>query len=93
MASHQIESKRLANESAKGDNKMQKVPLAAMVDGRPHPALANVTCSIDNGQITLEGVVPTFYLKQLAQETAVRIRDVQTVNNKIVVKHAHVGGG
>jgi hypothetical protein len=32
-----------------------------------HPALANVACEVAAGEVILSGIVPTYYVKQLAQ--------------------------
>ncbi len=69
-----------------------KLALAEVTDERVHPGLARVTYELDGSQAVLQGDVPTFYLKQLAQETASRINGVVRIVNRIEVKHAKVGG-
>lgn len=70
----------------------RKLALADMIDGQLHPGLSRVTYELDGSQAVLEGDVPTFYLKQLAQETAARVNGVVRIVNRIEVKHAKVGG-
>ncbi len=92
MASTTPGSKRIEDGSATGKQCVPKASLSALLDEPAHPALVNVACEVVDSKVILEGEVPTFYLKQLAQETAARIRGIQTVENKIQVKHARVGG-
>lgn len=92
MASPTPHSIRLADDNAKGIRTASKVSLASLLDGQAHPALVNVTCDLSGSKLTLEGDVPTFYLKQLAQEAAVRVQGVEKVENRIEVRPAHVAG-
>lgn len=46
----------------------------------PYAALKEVVCEHRNGCLVLTGRVPTFYLKQLAQETARNGGDIPVVN-------------
>lgn len=72
-------------ESDKKPNPPQQKPLAKLVGPAIHPALTEVACEIEGNQIQLFGQVPTFYLKQLAQETASRLPKIQVVLNHIQV--------
>ena len=92
MAAPMPDSTRLADDIATGNNASREVPLAKMLDEPTHPALSKVTCQRHNSQVTLLGEVPTFYLKQLAQETATRIRGISTVENKVQVIPAPIAG-
>jgi osmotically-inducible protein OsmY len=47
--------------------------------------LAGLSCRVDRGVVELAGVVPTFYLKQLAQETVLRLDHVNQVKNRVQV--------
>lgn len=44
-----------------------------------------VTCRCSNGQLYLEGKLPSFYLKQLAQETLRDLEGIKQIENRIVV--------
>ena len=48
-------------------------------------ALKNVTCDYHDGVLTLRGCLPTYYLKQLAQEAVGRPEGVRRVVNEIEV--------
>jgi osmotically-inducible protein OsmY len=47
--------------------------------------LAALACRVDRGVVELAGVVPTFYLKQLAQEAVLRLDHVKQVKNRVQV--------
>jgi osmotically-inducible protein OsmY len=47
--------------------------------------LAGLSCRVHRGVVELAGVVPTFYLKQLAQETVLRVDQVNEVKNQVQV--------
>lgn len=59
--------------------------LASLLGDAVHPGLSGVSCQVDANVVVLRGEVPTFYLKQLAQETASRADGVEKVNNEIQV--------
>ena len=54
----------------------------------PYLALRNVVCDMNQGVAQLEGVLPSYYLKQLAQEIVMQHECVREVNNRIEV-HKH----
>jgi osmotically-inducible protein OsmY len=55
-------------------------------------ALKNVSCEYDGGRLTLTGCLPTYYLKQVAQEVVAGVDGVTQVVNQIsVVKADPVG--
>jgi osmotically-inducible protein OsmY len=47
--------------------------------------LAALSCRVDRGVVELAGAVPTFYLKQLAQETVLRLDHVKQIRNRVQV--------
>jgi hypothetical protein len=66
--------------------------------------LARLDCEVRDGRAILSGVVPTFYLKQVAQTLLLRLGEVQGVKNLVEVRSGgpapqaggprpHVGGG
>jgi len=57
-------------------NRLQQSPLAALRD---------VSCECRRGVLVLRGRVPSFYYKQLAQETVARIEGVVEVVNEVEV--------
>jgi osmotically-inducible protein OsmY len=54
----------------------------------PYRAIRRVTCRFDNGELTLEGRVPTFHYKQLAQTAVAGIAGVKSIINEITVEDA-----
>jgi osmotically-inducible protein OsmY len=56
-------------------------------------ALKNIGCEYHEGVLTLSGCLPTYYLKQLAQEAVARIDGVGRIDNRIeVVAPSHRSG-
>ena len=51
----------------------------------PYLALRNVSCDCRGGVLVLRGRLPSYYLKQVAQEAVVRLEGVQGVENQIEV--------
>jgi hypothetical protein len=60
--------------------------LADVVDESIHSAIEQVNCDWQGDILTLRGVVPTFYFKQLAQEAAIRSHRTARVDNQIEVR-------
>jgi osmotically-inducible protein OsmY len=52
---------------------------------RPYPALQGVTCAVRDGVLVLRGRLPSYYLKQLAQEAVARLDGVRRIDNRIEV--------
>ncbi len=50
-----------------------------------YQGVRNVTCRCLHGAIMLEGRVSSFYLKQLAQAAAMRIRGLPRLRNQVEV--------
>jgi len=48
-------------------------------------ALQNIECKVHGGSVFLSGVVPTFFLKQMAQAVALRVDHVLEVVNRVEV--------
>ena len=51
----------------------------------PYRPIRNVSCECRQGVLFLRGPLPTFYLKQLAQEAVARVEGVSQVVNETVV--------
>jgi osmotically-inducible protein OsmY len=51
-------------------------------------ALRRVSCEFHDGLLTLSGQLPTYYLKQVAQESVSRLEGVRRVVNRIEVVSA-----
>jgi osmotically-inducible protein OsmY len=56
-------------------------------------ALKNIACEYREGVLTLTGCLPTYYLKQVAQEAISRIDGVERVENRIEVVSPSRRGG
>lgn len=54
-----------------------------------HLFLRHVTCRVDSGGLYLEGKVPSFYLKQTAQNLLQSIDGVERVVNRLEVVNAY----
>jgi osmotically-inducible protein OsmY len=48
-------------------------------------ALKNVACEFRDGVLTLNGCLPTYYLKQVAQEAVARLDGIAKIENRIEV--------
>lgn len=71
----------------------RKATLGELLNHGVHPALVDIGCAIVGPTATITGQTATFYLKQVAQETALRLKDVQQVKNEITVRISSIGGG
>jgi osmotically-inducible protein OsmY len=63
---------------------LQAVAERALRSG-PYPALKNLCCDCRGGVLVLRGCLPTYYLKQVAQEVVAHLEGVQGVENQIEV--------
>lgn len=50
-----------------------------------YPALEGLDCQVADGVIELTGIVPSFYLKQVAQAVASRVEKAYRVRNQVQV--------
>ena len=55
--------------------------------------LRNITCSYASGVLTLTGCLPSYYLKQVAQEIVAGVPGVQRVVNRVDVMPGARGEG
>jgi hypothetical protein len=51
-----------------------------------YPEIRGVLCKFRHGTLTLNGVVPTFHVRQIAQELVQGLERVQILDNQLVVK-------
>jgi hypothetical protein len=51
----------------------------------PHLAMKNLTCNHKGAVLVLEGCLPTYYLKQVAQEAVAALAGVERIDNQIEV--------
>ena len=52
---------------------------------QPVSGLKNVACDCRDGLLVLRGCLPSYYLKQVAQEVVARLEGVQAIDNQIQV--------
>jgi osmotically-inducible protein OsmY len=53
--------------------------------GTSHLALKNISCVYRDGVFVLQGCVPTYYLKLVAQEVVRQLEGVERIDNQIQV--------
>ena len=51
----------------------------------PYSSLRRISCTLDNGVLVLRGRVPSYYLKQIAQNVAISVDGVSAVQNQLEV--------
>ena len=51
-----------------------------------YAALSLVGCEVDNNRVILRGSVPSYHLKQLAQEHALRVEGIGRLENRLEVR-------
>lgn len=56
-----------------------------MLRASSYPDLRNLKCRFDEGVLTVEGQLPSYHLKQVAQSMLLRVDGVQRVQNMIEV--------
>jgi osmotically-inducible protein OsmY len=56
-------------------------------------ALARVQCEVVGGTVALSGVVPSFFLKQIAQTIIMRMSGVTRLTNRLEVQSSSAGSG
>ena len=54
-----------------------------------HLALKNISCHYQAGVLVLRGCLPTYYLKQLAQETVMPHLERRRLDNRVTVERAN----
>jgi hypothetical protein len=64
-------------------------PIAALAEGRlkasPYPPIRQLVCEFDDGLLLLQGRLPSYFHKQLAQVAVADIVGVRQVINQIEV--------
>ncbi len=72
------------------DSKKVEALVAAKLRKRGYPALEAVQCRFHEGVLVLHGRVPTYYLKQVAQQAAAEVVDVEQIDNRLEVYNSPV---
>ncbi|WP_345327575.1 BON domain-containing protein [Novipirellula rosea] len=64
-------------------------PLVAGVQGRwarsGYAALRNISCRCDDGDVVIDGTVPSYFFKQMARELARSVNGVHRIKNRLMV--------
>lgn len=78
-----------ANKSAAADGRLRTIAeIKAALTSIGYPSLRGIQVSLVNGGILLQGDVPNFFMKQIAQEIALRASRGAVVCNEIRVADA-----
>ena len=59
--------------------------IAVVMHDAPYPALRHISCVLDDGVLTLQGRVPSYYLKQIAQTLVRPLEGVRVIHNELDV--------
>jgi osmotically-inducible protein OsmY len=81
-----ILSERTWRVVARGESWLDVV--RSQLQASPYASIRRLECYVENGFLILQGTVPTFYLKQTAQELVRRIRPGQPIVNAVTVANA-----
>jgi hypothetical protein len=65
----------------------------AVLHDSSHYPLRALRCEFHEGVLSLHGVVPTYYLRQLAQALLSNVENVKEINNKVVVQQRYARFG
>ncbi|MGQ0636817.1 MAG: BON domain-containing protein [Planctomycetaceae bacterium] len=83
MHSAQVPALAAGPVSKADDQLQQHVRQALRASG--YRVLASLECRVWNGVVVLQGSVPTFHLKQVAQNAARRLPGVRQIHNDVRV--------
>lgn len=78
LSSHAVHAAR--------NNEQLELRVQHALNGTGQAPLRQVRLTSDNGRVVLNGSVPTYYLKQLAQATAMSIEGVRSLENNLAVR-------
>jgi osmotically-inducible protein OsmY len=76
----------LAGQSVKSfPNRDVEAQAAHRLRKSPYPEVRQVACAVERGVLTLRGCVPTYYLKQVAQNLVWQMDGVVDIDNQLDV--------
>jgi hypothetical protein len=79
----------MATVEAPPAERLSPMDLAEWAEGRlrsnSYLALKNISCEFDDGVLRLRGCLPSYYLKQIAQETLAPLEGLVQIDNQIAV--------
>jgi len=70
--------------SAVSDRRLQEAVHRALADSN-HPALTGAKVRIDRGRVQLNGLVPSYYTKQIANAAVLNVNGVKGLSNHLSV--------
>lgn len=76
-----------ADDLPAGSGRSLSDAVAVALDRTGHGWLRRVTATAAGGVVTLQGKVPSFYLKQLAQVVVTAVAGVELVRNELQVEY------
>lgn len=68
----------------------QVIRVLTAIDDLGHRCLRDVKCECDGNTIVLQGVVRSFYFKQIIQTAAAKVVGVANLKNEIIVVEDYV---
>jgi hypothetical protein len=80
------ENSPLAAECPPETDERLSAVAAARLRASGHRPLCTLRCDVRGGVVFLSGVLPTFYLKQVAQTLVLRLEQVRGVKNLVEVR-------
>jgi osmotically-inducible protein OsmY len=81
-----------SDQTGEGDSdQVLQIKVNHLLASSPYALLRKLQCEVNEGMVTLYGSVPSFFLKQMAQEAILRLGEVRRVKNQVEVgRAAHV---
>jgi osmotically-inducible protein OsmY len=80
-----VESSSVAIKSERKAESSLSARVRQRLRQSPYPVLRKISIYEHEGVLTLHGVLPSFYLKQLAQVTVAKVSGVEKIHNRIEV--------
>lgn len=87
--SHSMQGEDMSNTLLESAPNLE-VRATKAIDNAPHLLGQTLHCEAEGGQVTLRGVVSSYFQKQMAQETLRRIDGVEEVTNLLEVSWSRV---
>lgn len=71
--------------ASSGSNSSLKEAVKNRLKGSAYPSMRRLECEVDDGVLILSGRVPTFFEKQVAQETLAGLAGINQIINCVEV--------
>lgn len=87
LCQEQLRRERSASQPSRpddGDRALEAIHRSFCSSG--YGALAALKCELIDGVVTIRGMTPTVYQKQMAQELVLQVAEVRSINNLIDVR-------